>query len=69
MTQVFSQRLDDMAMAARKIPKIARLEVVGLRAARRIDDGGAHPSLGDEAPFGRGRVPMKLAHHALLHAH
>jgi hypothetical protein len=69
MARLVAQRLDDVAMTAREIPDIARLEVIGLGAALRIDHGGAHPPLGDERPFGRSSVPMQLTHHARLHAH
>src|SRR5579875_668740 len=58
-----------MAMAAREIPDIARTEVIGLRAALRVDDRGAHMTLGDKSPLRCRGMPMKLPHHTRLHAH
>ena len=69
MAGLVAERLEHVAVAARKIPDVARLEVVGLRAALRVDDGGTHPAFGNEGPLrGRG-VPVQLAHDAGLHAH
>src|SRR5580704_998851 len=64
-----AQRLDDMAMAAWKIPDVARQEIVGLRTALGIDHRGPHRAFSDEGPLRRGGVPVKLAHHSRLHAH
>ena len=69
VARLVAQGLDNMAVAAREIPDISRLKVVGLAAAERIDDRGAHPAFGDEGPLCGGGVPVKLAHHARLHAH
>jgi hypothetical protein len=64
-----AQALDRMAVAARKIPDVARIEIVGLRVALRIGHGGAAAPFDDKGPFGRGGVPVQLAHYARLEPH
>jgi hypothetical protein len=64
-----AQAFQHMRVAARKIPDIARPEVIRFRAALRVDDGRTHLAVGHESPFGRGRVPVQLSHHTGLHAH
>ena len=63
------RHLEHVAVAAREVPDVARLEVVGLGAALRVDDGGAHAAFDDERPLGGRGVPVQLAHHARLEAH
>jgi len=69
MTGLVAETLQHVAVAARKIPDVAGLEVVGLGAAGGIDHGGANAPLQDERPLGRGGVPVQLAHRAGLDPH
>ena len=69
MTGLVAEALQHVAVPARKIPDIAGIEIVGLGKAGRIDHGGADPAFEDEGPFGRGGVPVQLAHRAGLELH
>ena len=69
VARLVAQGLDDMTVPAREIPDIAWTEVIGLRAALWVDHRSAHQTFGDKGPLRRRRVPMKLPHHARLHAH
>ena len=64
-----AERLDYMRVAARKIPDVARPEIVGLGATVGVHDGRADTALDDIGPFGGGRVPVQFPHHAGLHPH
>jgi hypothetical protein len=64
-----AQTLQHVPVAARKVPDIAGIEVVGLAEAAGIDDGGADPPFDDERPFGGGGVPVQFAHRAGLEPH
>ena len=61
--------LQHVAMPARKVPDIARVEVVDLRRAVGADDRGADPSLDDKSPLGGDRMPVQLADAAGIQAH
>src|SRR5271167_673577 len=69
VARLVAQRLDDMTMTARKIPDVARPKIIRLGTALRIDNGGAHRTLGDKRPLRGGGVPVQFAHDARLHAH
>ena len=56
------EALQHVAVAARKIPDVAGLEIVGFGRALRIDHGGAHAALQHERPLRGGGVPVQLAH-------
>ena len=64
-----AQALQHVAVTAGKVPDVAGIEVVGLGEAVGIDDGGANAPLEHERPFGRGGVPVHLAHRAGLELH
>ena len=64
-----AQALKHVAVAAGEIPDVARLEIIGLGVALRIDDGRAHAPLEDEGPLGGGGVPVQLAHRTRLQPH
>ncbi len=69
MTRFVAQAGEGMGVAAGKIPDIARIEVVDLGGAGRIERGGAHTSLEHEGPFRGGRMPVKLPRDTRLQAH
>ena len=58
-----------MRMAARKVPNVARIEIVDFAAARRVDQRGSHAPFENESPFRGRRVPVQFAGHARLEAH
>ena len=64
-----AEAAEDVGVAAGEVPDVAGFEIVGLGAALRIDDGGAHAAADDERPFGGGCVPVELAHDAGLENH
>ena len=69
VTGLVAEALQHVAVAARKVPDVAGVEIVGLGEAAWIDDGGADAALENERPFGRGGVPVQLAHRAGLKPH
>ncbi len=69
MAGLVAKALQHVAVAAGKVPDVARIEIVGLGKAVGIDDGGANAPLEHERPFGRGGVPVHLAHRAGLEPH
>ena len=69
MTGLVTEALQHVAVAARKVPDVAGVEIVGFGEAAWIDDGGADAALENERPFGRGGVPVQLAHHAGFKLH
>ena len=69
VTRLVAQALQHVAVAARKIPDVAGIEIVGLGCALRIDHRGAHASLQHEGPFRGGGVPVQFAHRAGLELH
>ena len=64
-----AEALQHVAVAAREVPDVAGLEVVGLGEAAWVDDGGADAALENERPLGGGGVPVQLAHRAGLEPH
>jgi len=69
VTGLVAQTLQHVAVAARKIPDVAGVEIVGLGEAAWINHGGADAALENERPFRRGGVPVQLAHRAGLKPH
>ena len=67
--RLVSQAFEHVAVAAGKIPHVARLEVVRLGVPLRVDDRGPDPPLDHERPLGRGGVPVELAHGTGLEPH
>jgi hypothetical protein len=63
------ETLDRMAVAARKVPHIARPKVDDLRLVLRIDRGDACAALDHISPLGSIGVPVQLAHRAGLERH
>src|SRR3569833_3272130 len=49
-------------MAARKVPDVPGIEIIGFGKAAWIDDGGADAAFENERPFSSGGVPMHFAH-------
>ena len=64
-----TKTLQGVAMPAREVPDVARLEVVRLGEAARIDNRGTNPPLEDERPLGRGGMPVRFAHRSGLDPH
>ena len=60
---------DGMAVAAREVPNVARIEVVGFRLAVRPDDRGADAALDDKGPLGGVGVPVQFAEAARFQTH
>jgi hypothetical protein len=69
MTGSFAETLQHVAVAARKIPDVAGIEIVGLGQTVGIDHGGADAALEHERPLRCGGVPVQLAHRAGLKLH
>ena len=69
MTGLVAQALQHVAVAAREVPDVAGIEIVGLGKTAWINDGGADAALKNERPFGRGGVPVQFAHRAGLKPH
>ena len=69
VTGLVAETLQHVAVAARKVPDVAGIEIVGLGEAAWIDDGGADAALENERPLRRGGVPVQLAHRAGLKPH
>jgi hypothetical protein len=69
VTGLVAETLQHVAVAAREVPDVAGVEIVGLGEAAWIDDGGADAALENERPFGRGGVPVQFAHRAGLQPH
>ncbi len=67
--RLVAQAAEDVTVTAREIPNVARLEVVGLGVAVRIDGRRADAPRDDERPFGRRGVPMEFAHDAGFERH
>src|SRR6267378_1734703 len=64
-----AQALEHVSVSTWKVPKVARLKFVRFGLACWIDHGRAYASSRDESPLGRGRVPVKFAHHSGLELH
>ena len=69
VTGLVAEALQHVAVAAREVPDVAGVEIVGLGEAAWVDDGGADAALKNERPFGRGGVPVQFAHRAGLKPH
>ena len=70
VTGLVAEALQHVAVAAREVPDVAGVEIVGLgEAACGSIDGGADAALENERPFGRGGVPVQFAHRAGLEPH
>src|SRR5262249_37368042 len=66
---LFAEALNRMAVAAREVPDVAGIEIVGLSVPLRVDDGSAAAPLDDEGPLGGRCVPVQLANAAWFEAH
>src|SRR6185437_11270910 len=69
VTGFMAETLNRVAVAARKIPNVARIEIVRFRVSCRVDDRRATASLNDESPFRSRGVPVQLAHRARFQTH
>src|SRR5207237_7532288 len=58
VTGLVAKALQHVAVAAREVPDVAGVEIVGLGKAAWIEDGGADAALKYERPFGCGGVPV-----------
>jgi len=68
-TILAADALDGMAMAARKVPDVAGIEVGDLGMTLRIGDRDAALALDDISPFRRVGVPVQLAQRTGLERH
>ena len=62
MRRLVAEAFEHVAVTAREIPNVARLEIVSLGIAAGPEDRGPHPARDHERPFGRRCVPMQFAH-------
>ena len=61
--------LKHVPMPARKVPDIARIEIIGLRRTVGADHRRADPAFDDEGPLRGDRMPVQLADAAGIQAH
>ena len=64
VARLVAQALEHVAVAARKVPDVARLEVVGFGGSAGRNHRGANATTSDKGPFGGGGVPVQFAHRA-----
>src|SRR5689334_14729420 len=69
VARLVADALNRMAVALGEVPQVARLEVVDLACARRLEHHGLAPPVDDVGPFGGDGVPMQLARRARVEEH
>jgi hypothetical protein len=69
VTGPVAKALQHVPVSARKVPDVAGIEIVGLRAAGGIDDSGADAAFENEGPLGGSSVPVQFAHRPGLEPH